>query len=465
MKNMKRTTWFRVVTIITVSLVIGSPALFAGGAREATSAASGVRTVEFWHPNSGLLGEAMTDLVLEFNRTIGARQGIVVREIYQGKAADVATKLRASLQANRGRDLPDLAQVDATGVMDVRDSALMVSVETLVDRDPDFSLAQLQPGTVLSMTYKDKMIGMPFNASTILLYYNKDAFREVGLDPERPPRTLAELASYAARLVKYAPDGKTVERYGFAGVPTSYELVSWIGQQNGVSYLTDKMNGHAGNPTKVLFDSDGTMARFLDAWRNVYASGGLGNLTSDVRQQFIAGRTAMFAISTSSLATVIDAVAGRFELGVGYLPSVDEHSKGGVNIGGGAIFVFDNGNDPGKQATWEFLKYLTSAEAQLAWHQRTGYFPVNLGTYDLPAFDEHIAKNPLFKVAIDQLHDSDPRIQSVWWPNSYQAYFEIQNAIQEMLERNLGTEQTVTRLADVLNAFMDEYNRMNPQSR
>jgi sn-glycerol 3-phosphate transport system substrate-binding protein len=194
------------------------------------------------------------------------------------------------------------------------------------------------------------MIGMPCNASTTLLYYNKDAFREAGRDPDKPPRTLAELAEYAGKLVRYAADGKTIVQYGYAGVPSTIELVSWIGQQNGVSYLTDKLNGHEGNPTKVLFDTDGTMARFLDAWRNVYASGGLGNLTSDVRQQFIAGKTAMFATSTSSLSTVIDSVAGRFELGVGYLPRVDEESTGGVNIGGGAIFVFENGNDTDKQA-------------------------------------------------------------------------------------------------------------------
>jgi sn-glycerol 3-phosphate transport system substrate-binding protein len=449
--------------ILVALLMFVGTALFAGGTREPAPMTSSPTTVEFWHPNSGLLGEAMTALVAEFNQTIGAEQGIVVKEIYQGKAADVATKLRASLQAGRGGDLPDLAQVDATGVMDVRDSAFMVPVESLADRDPDFSLSQLQPGTVLSMTYKDTMIGLPFNASTILLYYNKDAFREAGLDPERPPRTLAELASHAARLVKYAPDGKTVERYGFAGVPTSYELVSWIGQQNGVSYLTDKLNGHAGNPTKVLFDTDGTMERFLDEWRKVYAAGGLGNMTSDVRQQFIAGKTAMFAISTSSLATVIEAVAGRFELGVGYLPRVDEQSTGGVNIGGGAIFVFDNANDPGKRATWEFLKYLTSPEVQLTWHQKTGYFPVNLATYELPAFQEHIRRNPLFKVAIDQLNDSDPRIQSVWWPNSYQAYYEIQNAILEMLQKDIPTKETVAKLATILNRFMAEYNRMNPE--
>ena len=417
--------------------------------------------IEFWHPNSGLLGDAMSELVAQFNSTVGSEKGIVVREVYQGRASDVATKLRASLQAERPQDLPDLAQVDATGVMDVRDSPFMVPVQRLAEADAEFSLEELQPGTVLSMTYEGSMIGMPFNASTILLYYNKDAFREVGLDPEQPPRTIAELADYAGKLVKTSPDGRTITRYGFAGVPSSYELVSWIGQQNGVSYLTDRRNGHDGNPTRVVFDTEGTLATFLDQWRRVYESGGLGNMTSDVRQQFIAGRTAMFAISTSSLATILDSVGDRFEVGAGYLPMVNESSTGGVNIGGGAIFVFENRNDPQKVATWEFLKFLTSAETQLSWHKRTGYFPVNLATYEMEEFGEHLAENPLFKVAIDQLNDSDPRIQSVWWPNSYQAYYEIQNNIIEMLEQNRSTAETVQRISNTLNRYMDDYNRMN----
>ncbi len=446
--------------MLVILILIIPTMVFASGAKE-ISISDEITEVEFWHYSSGLLGEAMTELVDTFNATIGKEQRIVVREVFQGKASDVATKVRASIQANRAKDLPDLAQMDATGVMDVRDSALLVSTQDLISADPSFSMDELQPGTVLSMTYKDELIGMPFNASTILLYYNKDAFREVGLNPEQPPRTLAELADYAGKLMKMESDGKTVARYGFAGVPTTYELVSWIGQQNGVSYLTDKRNGHDGNPTQVVFDTEGTLATFLNEWRKVYEGGGLGNLTSDVRQQFIAGKTAMFVISTSSLATVIDSVGDRFEVGVGYLPQVNESSTGGVNIGGGAIFAFDNENDPGKVATWEFLKYLMSPESQLFWHQRTGYFPVHVDTYAMAEFHQHIEENPLFKVAIDQLADSDPRIQSVWWPNSYQAYFEIQNGILEMLERNISTEETVEKLASVLNRYMDEYNRMN----
>ncbi len=448
-----------------VLLVLTPGLMFSAGVKQSapTGKASGPVEVVFWHSSSGLAGEAMTNLVGRFNTTIGTEQNIVVKEVFQGKAADVATKLRASLQAERPQDLPDLAQLDATGVMDVRDSTYLVTISSLAGMDPAYDLSRLEPGALLSITYKGQLIGMPFNASTIVFYYNKDAFEEVGLDPDKPPRTLSELASYAGKLLKKSADGKTVLRYGFAGVPTTYELVSWIGQQNGVSYLTDKANGHDGNPTRVVFDTEGTMARFLSEWRRVWQSGGLGNLTADVRQEFAAGRVAMYAASTSGLSTLLSSVGDRFKVGVGYLPRVDEASKGGVNIGGGALFAFANGNDLGKSATWEFLKFLMNAQSQFEWHKSTGYFPVNLDTYGLPEFKVHLQENPLFEVAINQLRDSDPRVQSVWWPNSYQAYYEIQNRIIEMLEKNASVDQTVESLAAVLNKYMADFNRMNKE--
>ncbi|MHC1691525.1 MAG: ABC transporter substrate-binding protein [Sphaerochaetaceae bacterium] len=461
---MERWSYMRKIAVCLLIASVAMGSVSARGVQETESPAAVGTPVEvvFWHSSSGLAGEAMTDLITGFNATSGTQKGIVVKEVFQGKPSDVSTKLRASLQAGRSQDLPDLAQLDATGVVDVRESTATVPMATLVGADPTFDITRLEPGALLSVTYRNVLIGMPFNCSTIVLYYNKDVFREVGLDPGIPPQTLADLAAYAGKLVTYGPDGETVTRYGFAGVPTTYELVSWIGQQRGYSYLTDMANGHDGNPTRVVFDEEGTLAVFLAEWKKVWESGGLGNLTSNVSQEFAAGKVAMYAASTSGLSTLLASVGGRFEVGVGYLPRVNAASDGGVNVGGGAIFAFENGNDSQKKASWEFLKFLMEAQSQFEWHRKTGYFPVNLDTYGLPGFIAHLETNPLFKVAINQLHDSDPHIQSVWWPNSYQAYYEIQNGIREMLEKGKSIDETVASLASVLNKNIADFNRMNP---
>ncbi len=446
----------RIVALFLSLLLVSTSLVFAAGKGEAGGRGD---EVVFWHYSSGLQGEAMNSLVDKFNATIGRQAGIVVRPIYQGKATDVSTKLRASLQVNRPGDLPDIVQLDSTGIVDIRKSPFLVTINEMVKRDPTYRLDEFLEGPLLSVTYAGKLLGMPFNASTILLYYNKDAFKEASL--ERPPQDLAELATYSRKLLKKSSDGKSIERYGFAGVPTTYELVSWIGQQNGLSYLADQANGHDGDVTRVVFDQDGTLATFLDAWREVYASGGLANITSDVTQQFIAGKSAMMVASTSSLATVIEAIAGRFELAVAFLPRVNDQATGGVNVGGGAIFLLDSGRDPQKTKAWEFLKFLMNSESQFYWHQKTGYFPANKKTYEMDEFKAHIAQNPLFQVPIDQLFASDPRVQSVWWPNSYQVYYEFQNAIMEMLEKGESTQATVEKLATTLNKYIDDYRKMS----
>ncbi len=448
----------KLCAIACALLLIPASAIFAGGTKEAANRQEDTVQIVWWHSNSGLLGQATDKLVREFNETVGAEKGIVVEPVFQGKAADVLTKLRAVMQGKDAAELPDIAQLDATGVIDIRDYERLISMEKLMTGS-GYDLSQIEEGAALSITYKDEMIGMPFNSSTILLYYNKDAFREAGIDPDKPPKTIAQMAEYAKRLVVQDANGK-VGRYGFAGVPTTYELTAWIGQQNGVSYLTDMRNGHDGNPTKVVFDENGTMEVFLTEWEKLWQSGGLGNLTSGVTQEFAAGKVAMIAASTSNLTTLLSAIDGKFELGVAYLPQVVEGADSGVNVGGGALFALDRGLGH-QEAVAQFVEFAVSPEQQLQWHIQTGYFPVNTGTYELEGFKEHVARNPLFQVAIDQLHDSDPRVQGVWIPSGYQVYYAFQNGIREMLETGKDVQRTVGDLAAEINKYIGDYNRMN----
>lgn len=443
---------------LLITFCLGILSLSAAGSREQSSGAAGQKTIIWWHSNSGLRGQATDDLVAAFNSTVGQEKGITVQAVFQGSATDITTKLRAVFQSSRPADLPDIAQVDATGITDVRTSRELVTLDELAARD-GFDLGVIEPAALQSLTYRDKILGMPFNTSTILLYYNKTAFGQAGL--ARAPRTLAEVAEYAARLTLRKADG-SIERYGFANVPTTYELVSWIGQQNGVSYLTDKRNGHDGNPTKVVFDENGTMKTFLTEWRKVWTAGGLGNLTSGLTGEFAAGKVAMIVASTSNLTTILQSVDGRFELGAAYFPRVTEDADGGVNIGGGSLMTFERGLNQ-TDAAWEFIKFASSAEQQLIWLEKTGYFPVNLGTYDLPETKAFLAENPLFQVAIDQLHDSDPALQGLWVPSAYQIYYVFQNGIRGFLENNQDIDAAIAGLAKEINTYLDDFNRANPE--
>ncbi len=434
-------------------ILLAVQGLFALGQVENQTQAT--TTITWWHPNSGLAGKAAEALVQAFNDTVGREKNIQVQAVYQGKANDVLTKAKAIWQSSSTSDLPDLVQLDGAAVLDIRDNPNLIAMEDLAKAD-NYDLSQLMEAARLSITYKQKMIAMPFNSSTILLYYNKTAFDEAGI--ASAPRTLDELAVTATKLKKTDEKGK-VTRYGFANVPTTYELMVWLGQQNGLSYLTDFENGHTGNPTKVLFHENGTMVNFLNKWKALYATGSLENLTSDLNGAFASGRVAMIVASTSNLTTIHSMVGDRFEVGVAAFPMADERATGGVNVGGGAIYALNNGSG-NELAAWEFVKFATSAEQQYAWHIATGYFPVNRDTYSLPEFEAHLQDNPHYGVAIKQLLDSNPKLQGIWVPSAYQIYYAFQSGILKMLTENKSPEQTSRELEAEINSYFTEFLRM-----
>lgn len=436
---------------LIVAMLLASMTAFAAGGREQKNT-NEVTNITWWHSNSGILGEATADLVDTFNNTVGKEKHIHVDAVYQGKASDVLTKAKAIWQGNDLENLPDLVQFDAQAVLDIRDNKALVPMELLA-KENGYDLSQIVSSARLSQTYKGQMIGMPFNASTILLYYNKSAFDEVGIT--EAPKTLDELAEDSKRLLKRDSSGN-VTRYGYAGVPTTYELCAWLGQQDGLSLIVDQNNGHDGIPTKVLFDQNGTMVNFLTKWQALHDTGALDNATSGVTGEFASGKTAMMAQSTSALTTMMEMTKGKFELGVANLPMVDEKATGGVNIGGGALYALDNKSGH-QDAAFTFVAFAVSMEQQLAWHIATGYFPVNEGTYQMEEFKKHCEEHPLFSVAIDQMRESNPLLQGIWVPSSYEIYYAFQKGIVDMLNNAASPEETTKKLAKTINGYFENY--------
>ena len=425
-------------------------ALFAAGAKEEK-----VTTITFWHSNSGILGEALDELVEKFNTTVGKEKNIKVVSIYQGKASDVLTKVKAVSQSGNVNEYPSLVQLDATGVVDMASNKDLLYAEDLFKANGD-DLSFLLEQAKESMMYKNKMIALPFNASTILYYYNKTLFYECGISQIK---TLDDLINVASKLTRKDESGKVV-RYAISAVPTTYEMCAFIGSQNGGSYLTDMENGHQGFATKTVFKEEGTLKSFLEKWEELYKTGGLKNSTSGVTTEFISGQTASMLASTSNLTTVLSGIDGRFELGVSFLPMVNENATGGVNLGGGALFTF-NSHEATQRGVYEFMRFLTSAENQLYWHIETGYLPVNKDTYTLKEYIEHCNKNPLFKVASDQLLASNPKVVGLWIPNGYEVYYAFQSNIKDMLEKGISIDETVDKMTNEIDRGLDAFNRQN----
>ena len=431
----------RLILIIS-SLLIGA-VLLAGGASE-----SGKTTVEIWHSNAGIAGNAFEEIVDEFNSTIGEEKGIVIEPIYQGAANDVLTKVKAAATADRS-SLPDIAQLDATACLDMKNADYLI-----LPQDINLDTSYIMPSAIEALMSDRGLLGIPFNASSLLFFYNKTLFDSLSLDP---PETLADFAEIAPLLGEKDSNGK-ITRYAFAGVPATYELGTFIGAQNGISYFVDMQNGHMGTPEKVLLEDEGTFRNFLVHWKNLYDTGWVNNITSGISTEFAAGRTATMLSSSSDIASVIKNVGGRFEVGTAFVPKTDENATGGVNIGGGSFFIFTPSD-----AVRTVLEYFISENVQLKWAEETGYMPINTDLYDNPDYLSFLSENPQFKVAMDQTEASNPKVTSIWLPSAYQIYYSFQSTIRAVTEDGMDIDAAVHEMASIIQKAIDEYRAQNIQ--
>ena len=424
----------RITLLVLISLL---PAiLFAAGSSESQSS-KGVTTVTIWHSAQGQNATVFEQIAENFNSTVGKEKGIEVEAIYQGKANDVLTKVNA---ASGTSELPDIAMMDATAATDMNHSSYLVTMDKLgIDTSDILACA------ISSYTSEKGLLALPFNASALLFYYNRTVYNSLGIEP---PRTLDDFTSIISAT---ANDSRT----GFSGVPATFELSTFIGAQNGLSYMVDNRNGHDGGATKAIFDEEGTYRAFLEKWKNLYETGAYNPISSGVTAEFTSGRTAAMLASSSNLASVISAVDGAFEVGVAKVPMVNEQATGGTVISGGALFCFTD-----NRAVKEVLSYLISPEVQALWSEGTGYVPVSYKAIETSSYQSFLAENPLYQVALESLLESNPGLANVWVPSAYSIYYAFQANIMDVLNGK-DIDLAVKEMAATVNDAIAAYNSQN----
>lgn len=407
----------------------------------------------FWHSMGGVGGEAIDKMVKDFN---ASRSDIQVKAEYQGSYDDAINKLKSSQQSNSG---PDVMQLYDIGTRWMIDSGYALKMQKFIDEDK-YDVTKLEKNILAYYTVNDELNSMPFNSSTPILYYNKTAFAEAGLDPKAPPTNFAEVMEYAQKLTK--KDGDKVTVFGY-----SMAVYGWFFEQlmakQGLSYVNNG-NGRTDKATAVEFDKNNGGLNIYKAWKELYSTGNAGNFgrkTADTQNAFIAGTTAMMIDSTAVLNSIIKGVDGKFEVGTAYLPSINATDKGGVSIGGGSLWIMDKNSDTRAKAAWEFIKYMVSPEVQVYWHKSTGYFPISTESYNIQEMKEHLSALPQFQTAIDQLHDSSPDFRGALMGIFPEARQIIETQIEGLLDGSLTPEQAVRKSADEINSALEKYNRAN----
>ncbi|MER2180280.1 MAG: ABC transporter substrate-binding protein [Carnobacterium inhibens] len=412
-----------------------------------TTATGEGQSITFWHAMGGEAGVALEEIVADFNEEND--KSITVTSEFQGTYDDTITKLKSASLGNMGADLVQIYEIGSRYMMD---SDFIIPMQEFVDNE-GYDLSQIEPNIAAYYTVDDSLYSMPFNSSTPVVYYNKDMFENAGI--ENAPETLAEIGEMQEAL--------TTD--GGADMAISLQIYGWFIEQftskQGLEFVNNG-NGRDAAATEVEFVNNEAMVNILTEWNELYESGAAPNVGRQGGQpEFVAGQSAMTIGSTASLKTILNEVAGEFEVGTAYLPAISETDEGGVSIGGASLWALDNEDPEKAQAVWEFTKYMISPEVQAEWNKATGYFPITTAAHEEEVFKNNIAGFPQFQTAIDQLHDSNPESQGAFLSVYPEARQIVEKEIENMLNGAVTPEEAATAMEEQINTAIENYNLVN----
>jgi sn-glycerol 3-phosphate transport system substrate-binding protein len=338
----------------------------------------------------GSLNKVVDDMVDQFE---AKNPDINVSAIYAGNYNDARVKALAALQSGSPAQLSVMFSID---IHELRNLDAIVAFDDLVSTDAQREwLNSFYPALMENGKADGKTWGVPFQRSTIVMYYNKDMFRAAGLDPESPPTSWDEFISMGKQLTKKDSNG-TVEHWG-AMIPSTgypYWMFGALAKQN-----SEVLMNQAG--TETYFDKPGVIAA-LEYWQelgNKHAIMPKGMIEwGTLRQNFLDQKTAIMWHSTGNLTTVKD--KAKFDFGVAKLPGNKEL---GSPTGGGNFYIFKKSTAAEKQAALKFVKFMTSAEQAANWSKSTGYMGVGPSAYETATLEEYVKAFPPAAVARDQL--------------------------------------------------------------
>ena len=411
-------------------------------------------SIVFWHSMSDTAGTLIDKFVKEFNETLGMEKGITVEAVFQGQYSDATTKLNSILSAESYADLPDVMNLDATGKVAYYSSGAAYLLESALKDDPSYDISQILDIALANWTFAGAQLGMPFAASTSIMFYNKTLLDTAGAEA---PQTFSDIIALNEKLPKTTADNTPLAT--FSVVPNTPSLANWIGQLG--SDVVDKENGSEAMAENLDCVENGALETFLTEWKAMYDAGALVNAPGS-SDMFVAGQLALYPASSSNISSLLGKIGESFELGVTYYPKVNEAASMGATVSGSCLVMFDKQDEQKKAASWEFVKYLASAQVQAEFAANTGYIPVNKGAADVPSYQELLAQYPQYGVPLSQLSLTPATMKSVTVGPAKDFYYAIQDNVAAMLDEGWAVDEAVEIISEELNGLLYQYKQANP---
>lgn len=392
--------------------------------------------LSLWYSIGGDKG----DLVAELAEDYAARADEAsVSSSHEGSYGET---FDATLRAIRNNDPPTLAHLNAVHTVPTYNSGSFQPIQSVIDdvNPDDYIGAALD---YYRIGDDDEFMALPFNASSPVLMYNKDAFEEAGLDPEG--------GDYEPTFDSFRDVCEAiVDDAGFDAGATwgniTWFVENWFALQD--QTFVNNENGRAGAPTEINLDTEAA-ERFYTWWMGLYEDD-LYQLSSgwgDARQAFVNQDAAMLVDSSSNIVAQREAAnEAGYEMGLLEVPSAEDTWAGAL-IGGGAMFVPRGVDEETVTAAGEFAKWIASPEQQARWHKGTGYYPVHKDAIEILEEDGWFEEQDGMRLAMNQLLDSEDT------PATRGALIEDHGQVRDMLsngaDRMFDGEDVSTVLSDV----------------
>jgi len=334
----------------------------------------------------GPLTKIVDGMVADFMKE---NRDIKVKAIYAGNYNDARIKALAALRSGKPAQLSVMFSID---IYEMIEQDAIIAFDDVAETPEEKAwLDSFYPTLMENGRTAGKTWGIPFQRSTIVMYYNKEAFKAAGLDPEKPPETWDQLIAMGKKLTK--ADGS---QWGVMIPSTGYPywMFGALTMQNDQVLMND-----AGNET--YFDSPAVIEA-LQFWRDLgskHKSMPEGTIEwGTLRKNFLEGKTAIMWHSTGNL-TIVKSKA-KFDFGVAMLPA---KKRRGTPTGGGNFYIFKQTTAEDRKAAMRLIKFMTSPERSAEWSMKTGYMGISQAAYETPKLKQYVKDFPYAAVARDQL--------------------------------------------------------------
>jgi sn-glycerol 3-phosphate transport system substrate-binding protein len=412
----------------------------------------GVVNITFWESASSANLKVLQGIVSAFN---SSQSKVHVTLVTQAGYDDTWQKYTAGLSNGQ---LPDVVQLEDERTQEAIDTGSFLPMQSCMNA-AKYSTSDFLPRPLAYWKVKGVQWAMPFSVSAPIVYYNQNAFTKAGLNPNSPPLTLPQMVSDAKAL--------KASGSGMGLVLDPWHLETWLASAN--QLFVNNQNGRSSRATKGVFNNKTAVSIFSQLSQLVRSGDATTNPSTGPDQYdnllgIGSGKYGMTIETSAALGTVTQLLSsGQYssvKLGVGPFPVYSSSVRGGIEPGGGGVYIPNKVPALDQAAAWTFVSYLMNTQSVATWAAGTGYIPVRKSS-TLTATVQHLwTTEPGYKIAYNQINNgvnSAATAGSVIGPYA-DVRTDVSNAEISMYTQGVAPSKAVSNAERDVNQTIASYN-------